>query len=249
MISQNLLTEIREEIQTRFGLNSHFPGLNVSGLWPSEMERLAYAVLAGSEKARNSNWINIGSWNGSSDIILCLAKQKEKLDGKVYSIDPKFSSFFDYNISKGNFGDLNVKINDYSQNLRKHLTEPVGFAFIDGFHSFLQVLQDFAEIEPLLVKGGVIAFHDCSPQADNLEHLQKSAKWSQDNFTALTSSKVEDFYIDEAIGRILERYPDFQILKIPIGKDAKYFAETGLKVFKRGKTSCFNSLFTIKRNE
>lgn len=39
----------------------------------------------------------------------------------------------------------------------------VDMAFIDGFHSFDQVLRDFMNLEPLMSPNGVILIHDCFP--------------------------------------------------------------------------------------
>lgn len=41
----------------------------------------------------------------------------------------------------------------------------VGFAFIDGAHTYEYAKNDFAKIEPLLVSGGVVVFHDVGMSA------------------------------------------------------------------------------------
>lgn len=42
-------------------------------------------------------------------------------------------------------------------------TEPVGFLFIDGLHDGASVRGDFDHFAPWVVSGGIVAFHDYSP--------------------------------------------------------------------------------------
>lgn len=41
--------------------------------------------------------------------------------------------------------------------------EPVGFVFVDGLHDAASVRGDFEHFAPWLVPGGIVAFHDYSP--------------------------------------------------------------------------------------
>jgi len=41
--------------------------------------------------------------------------------------------------------------------------EPVNLAFIDGFHSFRQIITDFMQLSPVLTDNAFILFHDTSP--------------------------------------------------------------------------------------
>lgn len=43
------------------------------------------------------------------------------------------------------------------------LETPLGFAFIDGDHSYSSVKTDFEKISPWIQPGGIIAFHDSTP--------------------------------------------------------------------------------------
>lgn len=55
----------------------------------------------------------------------------------------------------------------------------IGFAFIDGAHSKEYALNDFGKIEPLLVRGGIVVFHDVyGGVGDAVEELMaKHFKW------------------------------------------------------------------------
>lgn len=47
--------------------------------------------------------------------------------------------------------------------IRARVRTPIDFLFIDGDHTYEGVKQDFEDYSPLVVEGGLIAFHDILP--------------------------------------------------------------------------------------
>lgn len=223
-----------------FGLNSHLPGPNTVGLWREEIQRLMWA----HSESPDGNSVVIGSHNGGSEIALGLSK----LISKVISVDINYGEFYTLNTkrlkSKICCDTLPLKTN--SSDFRRVYLEAapdnldIGFAFLDGFHSYRQTLVDFEQIKDFLAPGAIVGFHDCSPK------FPKKGSVLPDNFKEVPG--FEDFYIDEAISKILEDNPGFEEYNVPIGLDINYSRITGRPSWIRGATSSFNSLFFLRRH-
>lgn len=116
--------------------------------------------------------VEIGSWQGKSTI--CLAGGSKAGGGpKVYAIDPHVGSpehqmtgkiwtfdAFEKNIADAGLTDRVVPIVKMSGDAVQDIREPIELLFIDGAHEYEAVKADFENYEPLLLEGGVIAFHD-----------------------------------------------------------------------------------------
>jgi predicted O-methyltransferase YrrM len=67
--------------------------------------------------------------------------------------------------------------NDTESVIRKHISEPLDFVFIDGGHFPNQLINDISSVVPLLADKYVIAFHDMYPgvfdESVN-EHIRKT---------------------------------------------------------------------------
>lgn len=223
-----------------FGILSHWMP-NAIGLWPNEQECLLWLILNSNIE---SSWMEIGSFCGGSAVLMCLARQT--LTGNkpaVYSVDCDFNKYgmFDRNVYEmGGFSAISRKIECDSNELDKHYDgEPLSFVFIDGFHSFKQVVNDFNTVKPWLTNDAMVAFHDVSPD------LGKNVSRSY-NYEELFNSNEEDFRLDEAITYILNNN-NFELIDIPVKKQIGHFQETELKSWVRGKTSPFNALAAIRR--
>mgnify|MGYP006406803033 FL=1 len=167
---------------------------NAIGLWPNEQECLLWLVLNSDVE---SNWMEIGSFCGGSAVLMCLTRQA--LTGNkpaVYSVDCDFNKYnmFDRNVYEmGGFSAMSKKIECDSNELEEHYNgEPLSFVFIDGFHSFKQVVNDFNKVKPWLTDDAIVAFHDVSPD------LNKNVSKSY-NYEELFNSSEEDFRLDEAV--------------------------------------------------
>lgn len=240
----------------RFGIKPHqLP--NAIGMWPNEQECLLWCALNSNLE---DNWMEIGSFCGGSAVLLCLARRlTNNKPNSVYSVDCDFDKYqsiagtqsyvgnsamgmFDYNVyKKGAFQDLCRQVNCYSDDIQENYDDGnVSFLFIDGFHSFAQVVKDFETVKPFFSKDAIIAFHDVSPD------IKKTVKEDID-FEPLFKSTKEDFFLDEAINYILKNNPDFYLLDIPAKRNVKHFKETRLTSWVRGTTSPFNSFAAIRR--
>lgn len=108
--------------------------------------------------------VEIGRFNGGSAFLFCLSNPKLK----IYSIDiaPQNDSKLSTLFKKFNCGQ-NVELiiddaNNYVKIFRKK-NYKFDFLFIDGDHSFEGCLSDIKNWYPLLEPGGLIVFHDTSP--------------------------------------------------------------------------------------
>lgn len=138
--------------------------------------------------------VEIGSWQGKSTI--CLAGGSQAAGGpRVYAIDPHVGSpehqqtgkiwtfeAFKKNIADAGLSDLVVPIVKMSGDAVADIREPVELLFIDGAHEYEAVKQDFENYEPLLIEGGVIAFHDTvgwpGPERLVAESIFRSTRFS-----------------------------------------------------------------------
>lgn len=227
-----------------FGIITHMPP-NAIGLWQDEQRLLVWCAL----QSEPGNWLEIGSFCGGSTILLCLAKQTLQDTYKVISVDRKFNSLFDHNVyNRGKFHSIHQKVQTDSSILLKSLPEnaPISFAFIDGFHSFRQVVKDFTEISHLFTTDPTIVFHDTSPFLYDNGYLEECL--AKTNVEYLLENDNEDFYIDEAIAYICREY-NYELMDIPINKDETHYIETGLQEWIRGKTSPFNGIAAIRKKK
>lgn len=241
----------------KFRIKSHsLP--NAIGMWPNEQECLLWLAL---NSELDSNWMEIGSFCGGSAVLMSLARRAtNNKRNSVYSVDCDFNKYkamngsqsyygdvamnmFDYNVYKqGGFYDICKKLVCYSDDIPDHYNsdDKIGLLFIDGYHSFNQVVKDFYTVKPYFSKNAIVAFHDVSP------HIKDSSK-HKFNWEALEESTEEDFCLDEAVSYILHKEKDFTLLDIPVKKNIKHFAETGLTKWVKGTTSPFNAVAAIRR--
>tara|TARA_R110002167_G_scaffold97948_12_gene258023 strand:+ start:551 stop:1327 length:777 start_codon:yes stop_codon:yes gene_type:complete len=253
---ENLIPKIHGEFN-RFKIKSHMLP-NAIGMWPNEQQCFLWMLLNSNPE---HNWMEIGSFCGGSASLMCLARREmDNRPNSVYSVDCNFNKYmalsgtqsyaghdamamFDYNVyGQGGFIDLCNKVECYSDDIPENYNDgKVGFLFIDGFHSFKQVVNDFRTVLPYMSDDAIVAFHDVSP---DIEHTSKENIEYDDFF----NSDTEDFFLDEAINYILKEHTDFRFLDIPVKQDIKHYKETGLTSWVRGKTSPFNAVAAIRRH-
>ena len=224
-----------------FDIISHWMP-NAIGLWPNEQECILWLALNSDPKA---SWMEIGSFCGGSAVLLCSARRLVGNQPSVYSVDCDFDAhgMFDNNVyNKGGFADLSKKIECDSNNLDEHYNgDPLSFVFIDGFHSFKQVVNDFNKVKPWLTETATVAFHDVSPDLKSNIHKEY-------DYDELFTNEDEDFRLDEAVTYILNNN-EFELIDIPVKKEIKHFKETELTSWVRGKTSPFNAIAAIRRKQ
>ena len=230
--------EIIDEFDT-YGINTHMLP-NAIGMWPNEQECFVWSALT-SEKG---DFLEIGSFCGGSAVLMGLVIRNTKRSDKVYSVDIDFNihNMYDMNIKRAGLGNICQPIQyDSSKIGSVYKGNPVSFLFIDGWHSFKQVMIDFEQMKPFLTENATVMFHDVSPYIYDKSYLSQLENYN--NY-----SDEEDFRLDEALAVILKENKDFKLIKNPMQKSVKHFDETGLTQWVRGKTSPFNSICTIRRN-
>jgi predicted O-methyltransferase YrrM len=230
----------------KFGIQTH--GLpNAIGLWPNEAECLVWAAL----NSGPGDWVEIGSFCGGSAVLLCLARRQLKLGPKVISVDNDFNPMFDLNVyNRGKFQDIHEKLEIDSNQLSAHLANEsdIGLAFIDGYHSFDKVVDDFDQVYDWLSDDAIVIFHDTSPHFGLESHKKETLEFVKKNLELLENDKEENFRIDEAIYYICKSY-GFSPITIPVKKEIGHFQETGLTKWARGTTSPFNAVVAIRKNK
>jgi len=241
---ENLVIPLRFEFE-RFNIRSHFLP-NAIGMWPNEQECLLWCCL---NSVHGGDWLEIGSFCGGSAVLMCLARQQLNLGPSVLSVDINFNKMFDKNVAAGGFKTLSKKIESNSSDLQ--LCGQIDFAFIDGFHSFRQVLADFIAIRSNLHEDAIIGFHDVSPNIykdNNEDYLHECYTYVNTHYNSLANFTEQDFRLDEAVVFICATY-GYKIIHIPCRRVEKHFRETQLTDWVRGKTSPFNSFVAIQKDK
>ena len=136
-------------------------------------EREGELLFQLARSTRQGCIVEIGSYQGKSTVWIGLGTQSSA-NLKVYAIDPhtgseehqipgqKIWTFknFEENIRAAGLTDIVSPIIDLSHHARKSFDRPIGFLFIDGAHDYESVKKDYDLWAPLVVEGGIIAFHD-----------------------------------------------------------------------------------------
>ncbi|MBK9664188.1 MAG: class I SAM-dependent methyltransferase [Gammaproteobacteria bacterium] len=129
----------------------------------------------------------------------------------------------------------------FEQHARTALADGVEVVFIDGLHSYAQVLRDIDNALTHLAPGGVIALHDCLPknaaeacanEADARRHLEFGNAWTGDVYRAIVHLRanradLEVFVLDTDHGvGIVRRGAPLSTVEIDIERIAALdFAE------------------------
>ena len=89
-----------------------------------------------------------------------------------------------FKINKADNREVHAVTSDDFFSTEKNITElkgKVDFAFIDGLHTFEQVLKDFIHVEKLTHKNSVVVFHDILPyDAKAAQKNRETAVWMGD---------------------------------------------------------------------
>lgn len=113
--------------------------------------------------------VEIGSWCSKSLTYLISGALYGSFSNKIYSIDPFLTSkdepngkyeTFVCNLKENKLYDKVTHIKEKSQTAGKTFDKDIEFLFIDGFHQYYAVKQDFDLFYPKIIEGGYIAIHD-----------------------------------------------------------------------------------------
>ena len=237
-----MVSDIIEQFD-RFGILPHtLP--NAIGMWPEEQECLVWCAL---QSVPGYNWLEIGSFCGGSTVLLALAKQLHDKTSQVIAVDNNFNPMFDYNVfTKGKFHNIVQKIRCDSCDILQHYNSPLGLIFLDGWHSFSALINEFQLLQPLMSEDCIVGFHDVSPHTTDFGYMSDRYYFAKNNFDNLINNKEQDFRIDEAVAYITTEY-GYSIIDIPVRTNETHFPETHLTEWVRGETSPFNSFTAIQR--
>lgn len=236
------ITSLIDKFDT-FGISIHqMP--NAIGMWENEQECLLWLLLNSNP---NQDWLEIGAFCGGSAVLMCLAKRIVGGTGKVISVDNDYKPIFNHNVyTRGKFQDIHVKITCDSSKLQQYYSGEISVAFIDGYHSFSQVITDFKQLQPYLNKDSYIAFHDLSPYIHGEEYFEKKYKYAIRNYDKLMNDSSQNFCLDEAVTIICKTH-GYKLVDIPVHDyEDEHPIETGLTEWVRGTTSPFNSFGAIQ---
>ena len=113
--------------------------------------------------------VEIGSWCAKSLTYITSGAIEGGFKNKIYSIDPfltskdepngKYETFIT-NLKKTGLFEKIIHIKEKSQIVGKSFNEKIGFLFIDGFHKYEAVKEDFKLFYPKVIDGGFVAIHD-----------------------------------------------------------------------------------------
>lgn len=219
---------------------------NAIGMWPNEQECLVWCAM--QAPVGGSNWWEVGSFCGGSAILLGLTKGKA--EGSVFAVDVAHKPIFDLNLKRSKLHNIK-KVQATGIKALEENSAPIGFLFLDGFHSFNSVVSEFEAARLNLMDDAIIAFHDVSPMMytnSHQSHIRNCYEYACDNWDGLMTTATENFRIDEAVSYICTKY-EYKIIDIPIRKKLAYHKETGLNDWVRGKTSPHNAFTAIRKQK
>lgn len=142
---------------------------NIEGWFRFNEARLFYETI--NKLKGNASMVEIGSWCGKSLIFTHLISTENNNNCKKYAIDPFLTSknepngkyeIFIENLKKYNLLDKIVHIKEKSNDAGKKFKNDIEFLFIDGFHVYQCVKNDFELFSKHVVENGYILIHDVS---------------------------------------------------------------------------------------
>jgi predicted O-methyltransferase YrrM len=156
---------LREMLESRTAYTSVGEGVPLhSDIRPEYAEALYQTVL----RLRPSVAIEVGMAFGVASLAILTALRDGQADGKLISIDPMQSSQWKGGgvtaVAKAGLSDRHVLFEDYDYSVLPRLLASgsrVGFAYVDGWHTFDYTLLDWWYIDKMLPVGGVVGLNDC----------------------------------------------------------------------------------------
>lgn len=139
--------------------------LNQGEPWLLPLEGCVLHALAGWSQGQGDTVIEVGSFRGLSLAMLARGLRREGASSSLVSIDPHYDrenlAYVRLALEAIGEGDRLVQITRGSDEAVSHFRPGVAsLVFIDGDHSYDQVVRDFENYAPLIASGGCLAFHD-----------------------------------------------------------------------------------------
>jgi len=128
-----------------------------------------------------ANVLEIGVFEGETSIKMI---QALPYGGKYTGID--INNYLKYDLKS--FGtDVDFVLGKSIQILKRYPANHFDFIFVDGDHSWANILPEFKEVERVLAKGGIVAYHDTIHIFDVKRLMQYAAHYNYNVITLNTS--------------------------------------------------------------
>jgi predicted O-methyltransferase YrrM len=135
----------------------------------SEIRReYAEALYQTVLRLRPSVAIEVGMAFGVASLAILAALRDGQSDGRLISIDPNQSSQWKgagiTAVARAGLSDRHTLFEDYDYHVLPRLLasgHQIGFAYVDGWHTFDYTLLDWWYIDKMLPVGGVVGLNDC----------------------------------------------------------------------------------------
>lgn len=237
------------------GIEDHCQ-LNGIGMFGPEQNLFLNLLEMSYNGQNNISYTEIGSSNGGSALLVYFwAKEKQKhvpnLKIRIDLIDIKFPNWFYLNMKRAGINLQkqvdNIKINCHelsSSDFDINKLDAIDVLFIDGYHSYSQVLYEYRKFGEKLNGGGLIISHDHSNKMNNESNREEIIKFEEENRSWLEEDKTENFYLDEAFLRFLKE-ENYSYIDTKI--DCYFPHRTGLSSWVRKRTSPSSALAAIRK--
>jgi len=167
---------------------------NIEGWFSKEDAKIFYDTIP---KLKNlGSMVEIGSWCGKSLIFSYLIAKNNNNNCKKYSIDPfvtskndpngKYEQFIT-NLKKYNIENKITHIKEKSNEAGKNFKDKIEFLFLDGFHVYEYVKEEFNLFFKKVIKNGFVLFHDVGSWYGPTQLVYELAE-KNDNIKFLTFS-------------------------------------------------------------
>ncbi|RJS18794.1 hypothetical protein DRW03_24350 [Corallococcus sp. H22C18031201] len=129
--------------------------------------------------------VEVGSYCGKATVVLGRVAEALGTSAPVHAIDPGDGVVGDRQRGLQNLAPTrdtlarNLRMAGLDSRVRVHVapapcvpwSEPIGLLLVDGLHDHASASADFHHLEPWLVEGGLVAFHDCADYFPGVQRL------------------------------------------------------------------------------
>lgn len=135
-------------------------------------EKFEQSLIALAKPEQPFVYAEIGTAYGETWLAVCQILSQTQADWRTIGIDPWLPALEGYKLRvEPLFGpDKALMINQTREEAFEYPFWPqLNFVFIDGCHAKPCVMGDFLAVEPLVVPGGLVVFHDFGPESSGLQ--------------------------------------------------------------------------------
>lgn len=140
-------------------------------LTEDEADALLSAVIDAVLETDYRAVVEIGSYKGRSTVLLAKTLEAIAPGGRLYAIDPHDGNVPGFDNHPPTWeewqrtieahGCVNVEpMRMTAIDASYRIADSLTLAFIDGLHDYDSIVRDYEAVEPLMVSGSIVAFHD-----------------------------------------------------------------------------------------